>query len=366
MIRSIPDVRISSSEIPFPMRSRPPRYNERIYAPYKIAALVEVLAEQGIPPSLSLQGTGVDETRIYDATALTSIRQYVDVCGNALALSADPATPFLTGSRLHLSAYGMYGYALMSCLEMRDYFLLGVKYHSLATPTLTIEWSERDDKAVWTFPDAIVSYASPDIRRFLIEQQYTQHVTHLQDVFGRPCFPVRACFSYAAPPHAAIYERFLGCPCEFGHPQCELHYDAAILDQRPRLAHRLTATVLQQTCEGLISNASTLTGMAGEVYQRLLRRPGEFPDMEAIAAQLGMTSRNLRRHLQAEGTSFSAILDDVRSSLAVEYVRTTHMNGDDIALLLGFSESTNFRRAFKRWTGKTTREYRQAAQERAR
>ncbi len=366
MIRSIPDVRISSSEIPFPMRSRPPRYNERIYAPYKIAALVEVLAEQGIPPSLSLQGTGVDETRIYDATALTSIRQYVDVCGNALALSADPATPFLTGSRLHLSAYGMYGYALMSCLEMRDYFLLGVKYHSLATPTLTIEWSERDDKAVWTFPDAIVSYDSPDIRRFLIEQQYTQHVTHLQDVFGRPCFPVRACFSYAAPPHAAIYERFLGCPCEFGHPQCELHYDAAILDQRPRLAHRLTATVLQQTCEGLISNASTLTGMAGEVYQRLLRRPGEFPDMEAIAAQLGMTSRNLRRHLQAEGTSFSAILDDVRSSLAVEYVRTTHMNGDDIALLLGFSESTNFRRAFKRWTGKTTREYRQAAQERAR
>ncbi|HET8702358.1 AraC family transcriptional regulator [Castellaniella sp.] len=348
------------------MRSRPPRYNERIYAPYKIAALVEVLAEQGIPPSLSLQGTGVDETRIYDATALTSIRQYVDVCGNALALSADPATPFLTGSRLHLSAYGMYGYALMSCLEMRDYFLLGVKYHSLATPTLTIEWSERDDKAVWTFPDAIVSYDSPDIRRFLIEQQYTQHVTHLQDVFGRPCFPVRACFSYAAPPHAAIYERFLGCPCEFGHPQCELHYDAAILDQRPRLAHRLTATVLQQTCEGLISNASTLTGMAGEVYQRLLRRPGEFPDMEAIAAQLGMTSRNLRRHLQAEGTSFSAILDDVRSSLAVEYVRTTHMNGDDIALLLGFSESTNFRRAFKRWTGKTTREYRQAAQERAR
>jgi len=366
MIRSIPDVRISSSEIPFPMRSRPPRYNERIYAPYKIAALVEVLAEQGIPPSLSLQGTGVDETRIYDATALTSIRQYVDVCGNALALSADPATPFLTGSRLHLSAYGMYGYALMSCLEMRDYFLLGVKYHSLATPTLTIEWSERDDKAVWTFPDAIVSYDSPDIRRFLIEQQYTQHVTHLQDVFGRPCFPVRACFSYAAPPHAAIYERFLGCPCEFGHPQCELHYDAAILDQRPRLAHRLTATVLQQTCEGLISNASTLTGMAGEGYQRLLRRPGEFPDMEAIAAQLGMTSRNLRRHLQAEGTSFSAILDDVRSSLAVEYVRTTHMNGDDIALLLSFSESTNFRRAFKRWTGKTTREYRQAAQERAR
>jgi AraC-like DNA-binding protein len=340
------------------MRNRAPTYNERIYAPYKIAALVEVLAEQGIPPSRSLRDTGVDQDRIYDATALTSVRQYVDVCGNALALSADPSTPFRTGLRLHLSAYGMYGYALMSCLEMRDYFLLGVKYHSLATPTLTIEWSERDGRAVWTFPDALLVNESPDIRRFLIEQQYAQHVTHLQDVFGRPCFPLKACFSYAAPAHAAIYERYLGCPCVFGHPLCELHYDAAILDQRPLLAHRLTATVLQQTCEGLIGNARTLPGMAGEVYQRLLRRPGEFPDMETIASRLGMTSRSLRRHLTAEGTSFSAILDDVRSSLAVEYVRTTKMNGDDIALLLGFSEPTNFRRAFKRWTGKTTREYR--------
>ncbi|GAA0779158.1 ornithine utilization transcriptional regulator OruR [Castellaniella ginsengisoli] len=344
------------------MRHRPPTYNERIYAPYKIAALVEVLAEQGIPPQRSLQGTGVAEGGIYDATALTSIRQYVEVCGNALALGADPATPFLTGARLHLSAYGMYGYALMSCLQMRDYFLLGVKYHSLATPTLAIEWTERDDRAVWSFPDALVCNESPDIRRFLIEQQYMQHVTHLQDVFGRPRFPIRAYFSYAAPAYAEIYERFLGCPCEFDHPQCELHYDAAILDQRPLLAHRLTATVLQQTCEGLISNARTLSGMAGEVYQRLLRRPGEFPGMETIAAQLGMTSRNLRRHLSAEGTSFSAILDDVRSSLAVEYVRTTRMNGDDIALLLGFSESTNFRRAFKRWTGKTTRDYRRAGE----
>src|SRR5690606_35169819 len=82
--------------------------------------------------------------------------------------------------------YGMYGYALMSCLQMRDYFLLGVKYHSLATPTLAIEWTERDDRAVWSFPDALVCNESPDIRRFLIEQQYMQHVTHLQDVFGRP------------------------------------------------------------------------------------------------------------------------------------------------------------------------------------
>lgn len=341
------------------MRSKTPLYNERIHAPYKIAALVEVLAEQGITPDMSLKNTGISPTQLHDASALTSVQQYVTVCDNALYLGALPSTPFETGSRLHLSAYGMYGYALMSCLYMRDYFRLGVKFHSLATPTLTIEWSERDGRAVWTFPDELLFHDSREIRRFLLEQQFTQHVTHLQDVFGRPCPPLIAYFSHPAPLYADLYQQYLGCPCVFEHPQSELHYDGVILNQRPHLAHQLSAAVLQQTCDLLVDQARVYKGMAGEVYQRLLKRPGVFPDMDDIAAQLGITARTLRRRLQAENTSFSAILDDIRSSLASEYLKTTQMSTDDIGLLLGFTEPTNFRRAFKRWTGKTTSQYRQ-------
>lgn len=130
---------------------------------------------------------------------LTSIGQYATVCRNAISLSCDPATPFKVGRKLHLSAYGMYGYALMSCLSLRDYFKLGVKYHRLATPTVAIEWTEYPDRMVWTFPDAFISSPSRELREFIIEQQYTQHVTHLQDVAGGLCPPIKACFSYAAP-----------------------------------------------------------------------------------------------------------------------------------------------------------------------
>jgi len=336
-----------------------PLFNERIYAPYKIAALVEVLSEQGIAPADSLKGSGVDEDEIHDATVLTSVRQYARVCDNALSLSRDPATPFKTGARLHLSAYGMYGYALMSCLSLRDYFRLGVKYHSLATPTLTIEWHEYEDEAVWTFPDATDPSPSRGIKQFWIEQQFTQHVTHLQDVFGKSCPPTSAYFAYPAPDHAQLYSQYLGCPCIFDHDQCELHYDSSILDQKPHLAHRLTATLLQETCDRLIGQAKVSSGISGEVYQMIMQTPGEFPSMETVAEKLHMTTRSLHRKLQKEETSFVAIIDDVRCSLAMEYLKTTLMSTDDIALLLGFTEPTNFRRAFKRWTGKTTKEYRQ-------
>ena len=334
------------------MPSYRPPINERIYAPYKIAALVEVLAEQGIAADDSLRGTELSIDALQDASVLTSIGQYATVCRNAISLACEPDTPFRVGGKLHLSAYGMYGYALMSCLSLRDYFKLGVKYHRLATPMVAIEWTEYPDRMVWTFPDAFVSSPSRELREFVIEQQYTQHVTHLQDVAGGKCPPVKACFSYPAPKHAAIYADYLGCPCFFDQEECELMYDSAILDRKPQLAHQLTASLLQETCDRLIGQAKTSSGVSGEVYQVLMSTPGVFPGMETVAESMHMTTRTLRRRLEAEGTSFLAIVDDVRRSLALEYLKTTKMSTDDVAMLLGFSDTANFRRALKRWTGK--------------
>lgn len=334
------------------MFSRISLINERIYAPYKLAALVEVLAEQGIAPEASLRGSGFDAAQLYDASALTSVRQYALVCQNAVSLSSDPSTPFRVGERLHLSAYGMYGYALMSCLSLRDFFRLGVKYHHLATPALSIDWMEYPDRVVWLFPDALISSPSRELKEFLIEQQFSAHVTHIRDVTAPGSSPIKACFPYPAPAHAHLYPEHLGCPCFFDQAQCELVYDAALLGQKPQLAHNITATLLQETCDRLIGQAKASVGASGEVYQIIMSTPGILPSMETVASTMNMTSRTLRRRLLEEKTSFVAILDDVRCSLALEYLKTTRLSADDIATLLGFNDSAAFRRALKRWTGR--------------
>ncbi|MFA6232511.1 MAG: AraC family transcriptional regulator [Rhodanobacter sp.] len=335
------------------MFSRISLINERIFAPYKIATLVEVLAEQGIPPEASLRGSGIDENEIYDASVLTSVRQYAIVCQNAVALSCDPDTPFKVGTRLHLTAYGMYGYALMSCLSLRDFFRLGVKYHHLATPALSIDWVESADTVAWLFPDALISSPSRELKEFLIEQQFSAHVTHIRDVAGVGCSPIKACVSYPAPTHADRYREHLGCPTYFDQERCELVYDSSILCRRPQLAHSLTATLLQETCDRLIGQAKSFFGFSGEVYRMMMSTPGIFPSMEDVASAMHMTSRTLRRRLLGEETSFVAIIDDVRCSLALEYLKATKMSVDDIATVLGFNDSAALRRALKRWTGKT-------------
>lgn len=332
--------------------------NQRIFAPYKIATLVETVADQGISPEVVLEGTHLDAVQINDPNTLTSIHQYIDACDNVVRAAADASTAFQVGSRMHLSAYGMYGYALMCSLNLRDFFDFGVKYHVLATPTLHISWREEKDVAIWEFSDVYSYLMSARTREFLIRQQMAQHVTHLQDAAGQECRPVKAFFAFPTPHDSAMYERFLGCECVFESPATELHYPVAILALAPQLANRLTRKMLQETCDRLIGKTKTSSGIAGEVYQLMMLTPSQFPTMEQIAKQMRFTTRTLRRKLVAEDTDYVTILDDIRSSLAIEYLQSTKMSTEDIAAKIGFSDSTNFRRAFKRWTGKTPRQVR--------
>ena len=149
-----------------------------------------------------------------------------------------------------------------------------------------------------------------------------------------------------------LYQQYLNCPCLFDQPRCELVYERAVLDQRSVMAHPLTSALMQETCDRLIGQAKSSNRTSGSVYRILMELPGQFPGMEAVAGMLHMTSRTLRRRLEAEGTSFQIIADDVRSTLAQEYLTKTRMSIFDIAMLLGFSDAAGLRRAMKRWTGK--------------
>ncbi|WP_319643908.1 helix-turn-helix transcriptional regulator [Halomonas colorata] len=108
---------------------------------------------------------------------------------------------------------------------------------------------------------------------------------------------------------------------------------------------------MQETCDRLMGQAQAATGASSSVYRILMELPGDFPSMEQVACTLNMTSQTLRRRLEAEGTTFQIIADEVRSTLAHEYLRTTKFSVLDIAILLGFSNSAGFRKALKRWTG---------------
>jgi len=334
---------------------QPPLLNQKIFAPYKIATLIDTLEAHGITVETMLARTGLTSAQVRDPHTLTSIRQYITACDNIISAGASPITGYAVGSRLHLSAYGMYGYALICSPTMREFFEFAVRYHPLATPTLRLGWRQEGDLAIWDFAEVYGEIMSEDLRSFLVRQQMMMTSTHVRDVAGAEVRPTRALFGLSG---TAEDEHILGCGCRFGQVANELHYPASILDRAPQLANRLTRDMLEETCDRLVGQAKLTSGVAGEVYQLLMLAPNRFPSMQAIADQLGMTERTLRRRLADENGSYGEIIDDVRRKLALEYLQTTRMSADDIAWKVGFSDSANLRRAIRRWTGKTISEIR--------
>ncbi|MEN0065144.1 MAG: helix-turn-helix domain-containing protein [Myxococcota bacterium] len=79
---------------------------------------------------------------------------------------------------------------------------------------------------------------------------------------------------------------------------------------------------------------------------------GQF-GMDTVARRLAVSSRTLQRRLRGEGTSFKAVVDGTRESLARHYLGRTQLTGTEIAYLLGFAEPNSFFRAVQRWTGTT-------------
>ena len=79
-------------------------------------------------------------------------------------------------------------------------------------------------------------------------------------------------------------------------------------------------------------------------------------DQRSVAQRLGMSARALQRKLAQESTSYQRVLDETRSELALEYL-ADNLSQQEIAYMLGFSDSSAFAKAFRRWFGIAPTQY---------
>jgi AraC-like DNA-binding protein len=337
------------------------RLREKVYAPLKILTVVQVLSECGVPAEAALAGTelGIDEVR--DPGVRTSVQQLLAVGCNAVRLCPLPELGLEVGRRLHVTSYGLYGYALLCAETMRQGFGLSMRYHGLATPVMPVSFSEGGAEGILHLPThgevGLLGFG-PREYGFFLDMQFALHVTLGKDVMGPWCVPLKAFYALPMPAHAEQIERALECPVVFGHAFNELHYPREWLDRSPHMANPITAAQMSESCERLLQQLAWQAGLTRKVYGEITRTPGRFPGIEQVASSLCMTSRTLSRKLAAEGTTFSDLLARVRHALALDYLRTTRLSMEDIAEALGFSDANSFRQAFRRWSGKSPTEYR--------
>ena len=327
--------------------------SERVYETTKLAAIFDILVEQGYPADEVLRNVNLAVDEVHSPTSRISLTELMTACKNAIRLSSDPHLPYRIGTSIHISAYGMYGFAILCCPDFRKMMAFAEMYHALAAPLATIEFTEKDGFASWTIEPHARAATDPQIYRFITEMQIGIHISLMRDVMGPSFAPDEIRLSYPEADGFGLPADQIGCRLSFAGKTNQIVFRSAWLNQAANLGNRTTYPAVVALCDDLLSELKSRVGVAGEIRALLLRDIAAPPTLAAIAKILEVSDRSLRRQLREQGISFRDLLDELRMQIALKYLRTTRLANEDIALALGFSDAANFRRAFRRWTNKS-------------
>jgi AraC-like DNA-binding protein len=331
---------------------------ERVYEPTKLAALFDILVDQGCPAGEILKNVKLTADEVHSPKSRISLADLMAACENAIRLSSDPHLPYRIGTSVHISAYGMYGFAILCCPDFRKTMAFAELYHALAAPLATLKFTEKEGFAGWGIEPNARAAADPQVYRFITEMQIGIHISLMRDIMGPAFTPDQINLAYPQADDFGLPADEIGCRLNFASGANQMIFKSTWLEQAANLGNRTTYPMVVALCDELLDDLKSRVGIAGEIRALLIRDITKPPTLGAIAKLLNVSDRSLRRQLREQGISFRGLLDELRTQIALKYLRTTELANEDIALALGFSDAANFRRAFRRWTGKSPSEIR--------
>lgn len=169
--------------------------------------------------------------------------------------------------------------------------------------------------------------------------------------------PVEVMLSRKRPASTTRHERFYGAPVCFSAERNAISFREEWLDTPIRGADPMLHQMLQEQVD-LLEAEETIN--VTEQVRRLLRTAAltsgaSFGDISEL---LHLNRRTLGRHLDAEGTSFKKLSEEVHFDIARHLLANTAMSVTDIGLVLNYSQASSFTRAFHGWSGRGPREWR--------
>jgi AraC-like DNA-binding protein len=205
----------------------------------------------------------------------------------------------------------------------------------------------------------------------IIYQKGAEHGDQIYDLFiaatlgimrelcGARWRPERVLFSHSKPTDVSPYRRAFQAPCQFNAERTALVFPTSVLDHDLVGADPEQLRILEARAHAR-DDLSVVFRLRRSLRILLL---GQGASGDEVARLLSMHHRTLNRRLKAEGTTFQQLLDEVRFEAACQLLDTARIPITEIAVSLGYAETSAFSRAFRRWSGATPLERRQRSQE---
>ncbi len=187
-------------------------------------------------------------------------------------------------------------------------------------------------------------------------------VAQLRGLLAEDFLCHRASFRHPRPADTRLHTEHFGVEPEFDAPHDAIEFASAFLDRKPGGSNPAMRAFFDRHAEELLAQLVRGDPPTTSAVKRLVaaRLASGLPQMGDNAAQLGLSERGLRRKLNADGSRYQDIVAEVRIDVAKRLLATPSESLSGIAFILGFSEHSAFSRFFRKQTGLTPRQYREA------
>ena len=318
-----------------------------------VSLVLDTFKAQGLPSEALLAGSGICAADLSRADTRITTNQEMRVCANAVALRRDVG--LVLGRQMHVSAYGMLGYALLTSATFGNALRLALRYPALLGTLFKLSL-EADGERIWF--TAADYRETPAMQMFNVELCLASLKVICDDLLGQPLALLGARFEYSAPDYRARYSECFACPLQFDAGTNAFAFDKRWLDQPLPLADAVTHQAMAERCRKQNLEFTGRQAWLGRIRQLLTSQLGAAPGIEGLAAQMNCSPRTLRRHLHDLGCSYQELLDELRFERAKQWLAADELPIYRIAEQLGFSETASFRHAFVRWSGVAPSQFR--------
>lgn len=324
---------------------------------------LEIARELGIELDLVLAEMELASADLADPQFLISAAQYFILLEKILEASGDKTLGLRAGRSASYGALGILGLGVLSAPTFRDGLILGASYALISGAIGRTACFEEDDCAAFEFE---IAPCSASLARYLTDEQFASIYSYLPTILGEEyrvdagskVIAEQIHFKYPRPEEIQAYEDFFRCELVFDASHNRMWFSQETLDLPLPLANASSFNLCRAQCARELTKHHIAHPVVQEVQRKLLQSSHGFPPLEQLARSLGLSPRTLRRQLHGAGVTYSSLLSEVKSQWADELLANHSLSIDHVAELLGYEETTNFRRAFKRWKGMTPSQYR--------
>ncbi len=309
--------------------------------------LLDFAAERGLDAESLMREAGIREQQLRDPDARVPFSSMRPLWDAVIRRAADPTLGLSIGSSLRTRQFGIVGYVMYYSPSLGMAFRDLCRYVRIISEAAQLTIVFDDDVAT------LRSRQDPSLHdlRHPAETDMAAAVAVARELTGTELVPARVRLTSPRPADDAPYRAMFRTKVEFDCAFSELALTSAQRAVPTVAADSALAGYLHELADiRLAELGPAAPTLVCEVRNAILvTLPHGKPEIRRVAESMGLSSRTLQRKLREAGTSFSSILESLRRELSDELRQNRGFSASEVAFLLGYSESSAYQRAARRW-----------------